>query len=360
MRVLFDIGHPAHVHLFKNCISLLKQRGHKVLVTCKKQAITHLLLRNYNIDYIDIGGKSDSIAGKIICQIQSSLKLMMIVQREKIDVALGSTFSVSHLPILTKAKSIILDDDDDVVVPLFVKFGHTFATDILSPNCLKRKSPKTIYYPGYHELAYLHPNRFTPDPSVLDKVGVKEGEDYFILRFNAFKAYHDIGEEGLSWQQKLELIQILKPLGRVFITSEREVREEFLPYKINADPGLFHSLLAYAKLFIGDSQTTVSEAAVLGIPALRCNSFAGRISYHAEEEGYGLVYSFLPADFDKLKGKLKEILSIGDLRQEWQKRRSRMLGDKIDFTAFLFWFIENYPESKDVIENKPEFWERFK
>ena len=30
MKVLFDIGHPAHVHYFKNLIKLLKQNGDRV------------------------------------------------------------------------------------------------------------------------------------------------------------------------------------------------------------------------------------------------------------------------------------------------------------------------------------------
>ena len=43
-------------------------------------------------------------------------------------------------------------------------------------------------------------------------------------------------------------------------------------------------------MFIGDSQTMTSEAAVLGVPSLRCNSFAGRISYINEQEfKYGLT-----------------------------------------------------------------------
>jgi predicted glycosyltransferase len=89
-----------------------------------------------------------------------------------------------------------------------------------------------------------------------------------------------------------------------------------------------------------------SEAAVLGVPSLRCNSFAGRISYLEEEEKkYGLTYAFLPSEFDRLKAKLQELLSMDSLRSEWQKRRQRMLEDKIDLTKFMLWFIENWPNS---------------
>jgi len=35
MKILIDIGHPAHVHLFRNLIKNLEHKGHFVLVTVK-------------------------------------------------------------------------------------------------------------------------------------------------------------------------------------------------------------------------------------------------------------------------------------------------------------------------------------
>ncbi len=116
-----------------------------------------------------------------------------------------------------------------------------------------------------------------------------------------------------------------------------------MEYKLKVSPEKAHSLIAYATLFLGDSQTMSSEAAVLGVPSLRCNSFAGRISYLEEEEKkYGLTYAFLPEDFNKMLIKVKELLNMPDLKKEWQERRHVMLSDKIDVTAFWVWFVENY------------------
>ncbi len=61
----------------------------------------------------------------------------------------------------------------------------------------KQEKTGTLFYPGYHELAYLHPRRFTPDRGVLAEAGISEGERYFVLRFNAFKAHHD--KEPADW-----------------------------------------------------------------------------------------------------------------------------------------------------------------
>jgi hypothetical protein len=37
-----------------------------------------------------------------------------------------------------------------------------------------------------------------------------------------------------------------------------------------------------------------------------------------------------------------------------------MLKEKIDVTAFLVWFIENYPESVRIMREDPDYQEKFK
>ena len=99
-------------------------------------------------------------------------------------------------------------------------------------------------------------------------------------------------------------------------------------------------------MFIGDSQTMTAEAAVLGTPAIRCNTFVGRISYLEElEHKYGLTYGFVPGEEERMFDKIVELLSTEDLKKTWQEKRSRMLKDKIDLARWIVDFIENYPQS---------------
>jgi predicted glycosyltransferase len=44
MRILIDIGHPAHVHYFKNAINQLQQRGHAVFVVAREKEVSFRLL----------------------------------------------------------------------------------------------------------------------------------------------------------------------------------------------------------------------------------------------------------------------------------------------------------------------------
>ncbi len=358
MRLLIDVSHPAHVHLFRNFYFEMKGRGHELFITTKKIPEVIRLLQIYEIPFTTLGSKTDNIAGKALNQVIYDLRMLKYISGKSIEIGIGSSVTQAHVSKVSGMKSILLDDDDDDAEPLFVKYAHPFADCILSPDALrgKRKRADTVYYAGSHELAYLHPNRFQPDFSVCNELGLEPGEPYFIMRFNAFKAHHDIGARGLSGEQKQQLIKKLLSKGRIFITAERDIEPELCCYKLNISPDKIHSLLFYATLFIGDSQTMTSEASILGTPALRCNSFAGRLSVIEEEEHkYGLAYSFKPENFSRLLEKVQELLVMQDLKKEWQHRRRLFLADKIDVTSFMVWFVENYPESIRGIKDVPNF-----
>jgi len=349
MKILIDIGHPAHVHYFRNLAIELRSKGHELFWSVKDIPVARELLHHYGFNYLLLPGKSDTLAGKILKQISYFIKLSKYCFKNKIELIIGFSVTAAHISLLTNIKSFIFDDDDDEVQPLVTKFVTPFSTELLSPESLRghRKRKDTVFYPGFHELAYLHPDRFTPDPSVLQEVGLKEGEPFFIMRFNVFKAHHDGSINGLSLEQKIRLINLLKARGRVFITAERSLEPELTPYQLKISPEKIHSLLAFSTIFISDSQTMTAEAAVLGVPSLRCNSFAGRLSTLEElEHRYGLTYAFQPAQFDLLLAKLNDWLTVIDLKAEWKFRRERMLADKIDVTAFWVNYINTWQEHK--------------
>lgn len=363
MKVLIDIGHPGHVHLFRNLYNILKEKGNTPLITVRNIPAAKALLSLYNIPFIEIGSKSDSIGGKLVNQIKYDLRLRKIVKKNKIDLAIGTSITIAHVSKICKVKSIVFDDDDDEVQPLMVKLGHPFADYIVSPSALfnHRKKRDTIFYAGYHELAYLHPKKFKPDSAVLNEAGLKKGEKYFVVRFNAFKAHHDIGIKGISLANKQKLISLLLNFGKIFITSERELEPEFEEYRITIQPHKIHSFIYYSTMFLGDSQTMTSEAAILGVPALKCNSFAGELSVPNEiENKYGLCYSYKPVDFDRMLMKAEELLKHNDLKKEWLVKKENMLEDNIDVTAFLLWLIEGYPNSIKELQNNPDLQNQFK
>ena len=341
MKILIDIGHPAHVHLFKNLYFNLKDK-HTIFFSVRDIKIAKDLLNHYEIPYIDLGKKKNSKIGKAFTVLKQDFKLLSFVRENKIEIGLSSGIVLSHISLFSKLKSVVLDDDDDASEPLVVKFGHPFSKVVLTPNPIVRKTKNANYYDGTHELAYLHPNHFKPDINVLNKIGLSENDTFFILRFVAFKGHHDGGHYGIDYKQKKEIINYLSNHGRVLITSEKQIEPEFEKFRVPVPPQDIHSLMYYSKLFIGDSQTMISEAAILGVPALKCNTFAGLLSIPNElEQKYGLCYSYHPNEYENFLLHIKQIVDNPRTKEEWKLKLTTFLKDKIDVTNFLQDFILN-------------------
>lgn len=361
MRILIDIGHPAHVHYFRNLYFELVKK-HEVTVTCKSVRIILQLLDHYKIPYINLGEKGGGIYDKIKRQLGFTSYLYQLIKDRQIELAVGVSASIVHATKFTKSRSILFDDDDQSVQPLTAKFVTPFADSILSPDSLAyERTIRAIYYPGFHELAYLHPKVFTPNPDITTKYGISSTDKYFVLRFNAFNAHHDINEGGMNIEQKRKLVRLLSGYGRVFITTEADLDEEFSQYRLPIAPEDIHHFLFFAQMLVSDSQTMTSEAAMLGTPSFRCNSFVGRISYLEEEEKrYDLTYGFLPHQYSWMLDKIEELLVLQNIKTYWQEKRQHMLRDKIDVSSFWLWFIENYPDSVSQYQAKKIDFNEFK
>lgn len=349
MRLLFYLGHPAHFHLFKNVIANLSRKENTVSVLIKKKDILEDLLIRSNIPYLNIlpEGRGDSKSGLVLGMIKRDFRLFRYCLSNRPDLMIGTSTEIGHVGTLLGIPSLNVNEDDADVVPLYSRFSYPWSTYIISPSvCNNGKwERKSIKYEGYHELAYLHPDHFTPSEEVVNKY-FPACRPYFLLRFAKLKAHHDTGIRGISTAIAKQITEVLKPYGDIYITSERELEPEFEPYRLQIDPLDIHHVMAFASIYIGDSQTMAAEAGVLGVTFVRFNDFAGRISYLNElENKYGLGFGIKTSDEEKLIPTIKMLLDTPELKQEWQKRRGKMLQEKIDVADFFTNLIENYPES---------------
>lgn len=360
MKLLIDICHPAHVHYFKYLYhDLIK--NHQIYVTCKEEKSVIELLNAYQIPYKTIGKKANSILGKIYKQLYFSFRIWWFCLTKNIDIAFGSSATVVHACLMCRSHSILFDDDDQKVQFFTRLFVSPFAGCILSPDTLKHEQLKNaIYYSGFQELAYLNPNVFIlNDSNKLDIERIQK-KPYSIVRFNAFKAHHDINQVGMNLHQKRKLIQLLLKYGNVYITTEQQIDSEFQKYQCSVPPQDMHALMKDASVFVSDSQTMTTESAVLGVPAFRCNSFAGELSNINElEYKWKLVFSYKPQNFEKMLLQIEELFSY-PFKEEWQTKRDRMLNQKINVLEFWKWFIENYPQSAQTMRENPDYQWNFK
>jgi hypothetical protein len=118
-------------------------------------------------------------------------------------------------------------------------------------------------------------------------------------------------------------------------------------YRIAINPLDIHHVMAFAGLYIGDSQTMAAEAGVLGVPFVRFNDFVGRIGYLNElENHYRLGFGIKPDEEEKLYETLQTLLKMPDRKDVFQQRRQTMLSECINFADFLTNYIETYPIKK--------------
>ena len=338
MRYLFYLGHPAHFHLFKNLIPKLKSAGHETKVLIKKKDILEQLLKDSGWEYTNImqGDRGDSKFQIALGLVKRDWAIMRIARAFKPDLMMGTSTELNQVGRFLGIPSINVNEDDASAVPLFAKLGYPFASRILAPECCDcgKWNYKKISHRSYHELAYLHPQHFEPDETVVQKYHL--GKRYFILRLAKLNAHHDAGRKGIGTELVSKLISMLEPSGNVFITSERKLEPQFEKYRITIPAVDIHHALFFATMYIGDSQTMAAEAAVLGTPSIRFNDFVGELSYLEElEKKFGLTIGIKANNPGKLFSEINGLLSTPDLKERWQEKRKHMLLERNDLTEFM-------------------------
>jgi len=350
MRILINIGHPAHVHLFRNVINNLEKKGHKIDIVTRDKDVTLKLLDSFKFDYKVMSGYYNTLLGKMYDFLKTELKLSKIAFKIQPDllIAVGDPY-VAHVGLFIRKPSIVFTDTEDA--KLANRLTFPFATVICTPSVFKKDlGKKQVRYNGYHELAYLHPNWFIPDPTVLDDLGISKNEKFIVVRFISWAASHDMNLSGIKENSELSFIKKLEKYGRVYISSEKPLNSELASYSIKIPPEKMHSLLYYAHLYIGEGGTMAAEAALLGTPAIHIEANAsgqatGSLCGNFIElrDKYGLLY-YYPTQEDALE-KANEILGNPRSKEEWHSKKEKLLAEKIDVTAWMTDFIERYPES---------------
>jgi predicted glycosyltransferase len=337
MRILVDVTHPAHVHFFKHAIWDWERRGHEVAITARDKGVAIELLDQYGFSYTDLGVAKQGLFGVGRELFARESQIYRIVRGTGPDVltAISGAYIV-HVGKLLNVPTVVFADTEHARISHLVSFP--FATAIYTPACFQRDlGGKQRRYEGYHELAYLHPDRFSPDRSVLARLGLNTDEPFFVVRFVSWGAHHDVGQRGFSDVDKRRLIGLLKRYGRVVLTSEVQGASELLDHGVKIPAGQLHHVLGYAAMYVGEGGTMATEAALLGIPSVFVSTLSGG-NWCELEHKYHLMYAL--RDGGAAIEQVRDLLGMDNLRDAWQARRERMLADKIDVTQVILDAVE--------------------
>jgi predicted glycosyltransferase len=290
------------------------------------------LADNFNLRYRKLCTAGYGLARNAWELFCATLAAVRFTRQENIDCWFTKYAAGNIAAWCCRRTSLSFNDDDLDVVPLIAYSSYPFATTLLAPRQTRmgRFASKTVRHDGYHELFYLHPNRFTPDPTIYRELGIDLGAPYAIVRLSALRAHHDLGIRGLDAATLVQVILKLQTRMQVFITSEKPIVDALAKHRLSLPAHRIHHALAFAELFVGDSQTMTAEAAVLGVPAFQVSDFAGRLSYINDLQRYGLVSTFRPGETQRMLVHLDEICDLHDRRLVFQLRRARMLEEKTD------------------------------
>ena len=305
MKYIFELNHPKHYYQFKYIMQGLRAEGHEIVVLARDKDVLLKVLEEEGVPYRIFGMHKKKLRDKILGTPRLILNYLRIARREKADV------------IVSKA-SVIFPDSE--VVKVTNKYVVPLATKVVTPGSFGLDyGKKHVRINGLFEDCYLSPSVFVPDNSIVAQYGLER--PYAVLRFVGWYANHDVNNSGFTLEQKKELIASIEPHMRVYISSEKALPSELQQYRLPTPANKIHHVLAFADLYLGDSQTMATEAALLGTPAIRSNSFVGpndMTNFIVLEKEYGLLRNI--REYEGVVAAAQE-MAEHSRKAEWVKKR---------------------------------------
>jgi len=343
MKILIDIGHPAHVHYFRNFIKRMEERGHQFMVTARNREPIPALLNHYGIPFHSRGKGESSKMGKVFYFPVGVIRQLVRALKFKPDLFMDfSTIYSGPAAWLTGKPYIAFTDTQHSGVHR--KLIRAFCRAVYTPDCFEGDyGEKHHRFHGLMELASLHPKYFEPRADVLEKLGVKEGDKFAVVRFVSRNAWYDPGQREFPDIQKMELVKSLQSIGKVFISSDGPLADELEPYRINVLPHEMHHVLSYATLVAGDGATMASEAALAGTPAVHISRLhPGYLTYL--EQKYGLVMNFGMGEKDVPMAikTARTLMGRPGGKSNAIRQADKVMEDHIDVTRLMVETVESF------------------
>lgn len=345
---------PAHVHLYRNAVQELVDRGHDVLVLGRDYACTRDLLEHYDLPF-EIYGTQGTSTGSLVRSVPR--QFAGIARRTRAfdpDLIFGRGAYAAFAGTISGAEVILVLDSEPSMLAHSV--SSRFADAVLSPNAFDGDLGDHHYrFRGLTECAYLHPDVRDSDVDARQELGLESGERYVLVRFNAYDALHDVGEGGFDREQRERLIRALSEDATVIVSDEGgDLDLSGLPARpYDLQPARIHDVMDGASLLVADTGTMVTESALLGTPTIRSSPHVGEddMGEFRELERAGLVRNV--AGFDSVVQTARRLLADRDARRRWRRRRDEFLVDRVNLTRLLVDVAEGPEEIETLTGTAP-------
>ncbi len=311
-KIWIDLDNSPHVPFFLPIMKELEKKGYSVFVTTRDCFQVCSLADYYKLKHTRIGkhyGANKLL--KILGTLWRTMQLAPLVFREKPVLSLShGSRSLIMLSSLFRIPTVLLFDYEHSKSLPFLKPILGIAPEVIqSPDMQKHFKCGLRGYHGLKEDVYV--SSYTPDRSVLKKLGLNEKDIIVTIRPPATEAHYHNPESEKLFSAAVEFLATV-PSVRMVILPRNEITQRELIYKnwpelckqkkiIVPDQVLNGlDLIWYSDLVISGGGTMNREAAALGVPVY--SIFRGKI---------GAVDRYLAE-----QGRLVMIETPGDVRSK--------------------------------------------
>ncbi len=324
------------MYTWQPLIRELEKKAYVVNIVARDHGPTLSLLDVYGLQYRSFQ-PSGTRAGRILSMSKHFYDVYRLSRDLNPSIVIGFGVDAAVVAAWRRKPCILFIDDDHT--PWQNRVAKLLASAIITPNCFGMDLGRNhVTIAGFKEIAYLHPKRFMPDPSVLHELGVAPGEKYVIVRYNSWTAVHDIGRKTFSSREKVAAVRSLEEYCRVFVSDEGALPESLEANRLPTSPHRIHHALYYAQAVLGNTGTLSVESAVLGTPAVMCLPSVWRYGNYTEiASKYELLFIF--ADPQQAIDKTIQLVQMPNLKETMAQRRQKLLADMIDVTEFFVDFV---------------------
>lgn len=343
MRILVDLGHASHYYLFKPVIASLRGKGDEVrLMVRDREGMVSKILDAEGEKYLLIGRSvKPGAIRKSFTLLINDLRVLRIASEFKPDVflSMASPYSGFASFVLRRPHVIYTDTEVAKIIMLLVL---PFTSTMITPSSFNTKFAigNHVKTDGYKVIAYLHPSRFKPDPSVLQESGLSRGESFAMMRFSSYDASHDFGLAGLSLESRKKLVDAVSRISKVVISSEIGLDEDLRNYEYRLTPERILDLLSYASLYVGEGATMACEAALLGVPSIFIHRNTAGILEDLEREGALVSFHKPNEDIDKIISLSVAMLEDPSFKKKWEEKSRELFEKKEDPASVIVREIE--------------------
>lgn len=337
MNILFDLLHSSDINLFKNAIKYLEKEQHNIIITIRQRGRLEAIARNEfpNINILKIGKHRKNIFLKIFGQISRELEFIKFFRANKINVSVNQGFANI---IAAKVYRIpFLQFEDDFEYKLAFYYVRYFCTRDIMPSFIPVNNNNIVNYKGFKELAYLHPNYFTPNLDELKKYNIKPNNYVFI---------REVANVSLNYKKSnLSIFKIREKIKKLGLKIMLSLEDKKISYYFKEDCIILEepvddifSLMKYALFTISSGDTMARESCLLGTPTIytgRRNMVVNKplleLGCMFKEDTENAIFRRINSLFQKnLKEKIRGIIE-DNIKNKWEDTTAVVIKHILDF-----------------------------